>query len=86
MSLEWKSGRPTLAYPLKRLTKVTVELASVDYGVQVAPESAARTTLTQAICRTSVNTRRSRVRRFTTCNVANDATDGFRQRPTPAHG
>jgi hypothetical protein len=42
MSLEWNNGRPTLAYPLKRITKVSVELASVDYGVQVAPPSLLR--------------------------------------------
>ncbi len=37
-----KNGRPEVIYPLKRITKVTVELKSVDYGAKGGPQNLLR--------------------------------------------
>jgi hypothetical protein len=39
ISLGWKKGHPDVIYPLKRITKVTVELESVDFGARRGPQS-----------------------------------------------
>jgi len=39
LSLGWKNGHPDVIYPLKRITKVTVELQSVDFGPARGPSS-----------------------------------------------
>ena len=39
LSLGWKNGHPDVIYPLKRITKVTVALQSVDFGPARGPSS-----------------------------------------------
>jgi hypothetical protein len=39
ISLGWKKSHPDVIYPLKRITKVTVELQSVDFGPSRGPSS-----------------------------------------------
>jgi hypothetical protein len=42
LSLDWQNGRPRLLSPLQRMTKVTIDLESVDYGPPPGPPSLLR--------------------------------------------
>jgi hypothetical protein len=42
LSLGWKNGRPELIHPFKRVTRVAIEIESVDYGPPPGPPSLLR--------------------------------------------
>ena len=42
LSLGWHNGRPRVTSPLQRMTKVTIDLESVDYGPPPGPPSLLR--------------------------------------------